>query len=183
MDSPEISAIDFPVQLWYNVEKERGIMQYYQGDRDYLALCFSKSDRKSAEKLASCLQQQRVRIWSSSRGCALNHDEDGAYFQQSRAAVILISAAWCEEPLCRAQLQIAAKLEKDMVLVFLDQTDLSADAVLAPLLSRSVRMVDYNAAAEQDFCDAMLSLLCVRDCIMDADEQPEKKSGLFGFLK
>jgi len=156
-------------------------MEYYQGDKDYLALCFAKSDRKTAEQILECLQKQRVRVWTSSRGCNLQKDADAARFQKCRAAVILVSAAWSAEELCRAQLYIASKLELDTVLVFLDETDLSTDEQLAALLSRSVRMVDYRAAAQEEFLETMMPLLCVRDCIMEADEQPEtKKTGLFG---
>lgn len=158
-------------------------MEYYQGDRDYLALCFAKENRKTAEQIAECLQKQHVRVWGSDSGCELTQDSEASRFEKSRAAVIVISKEWAADALCRLQLQAAAALDLAAVLVFIDETDLSADADLSALLSRSARMLDYNPKAEGEFTDAVMPLLCVRDCIMQEDEQPKKKkSGIFGLF-
>lgn len=159
-------------------------MNYYQGDLDYLALCYAVQNRKTAEQIARLLQEQRVRVWSSDMGCNLKQDADAARFQKCRAAVILISAQWAADTLCRIQLQAAAALELDTVLVFLDETDLSKDEQLSALLRRSVRMTDYSAKEKNAFVEAFMPLLCVRDCLMAENEEPEKKkSGLFGLFK
>ena len=159
-------------------------MDYYQGDLDYLALCYSVKDRKPAEQIARLLQERRIRVWSSDKGCCLKQDADAARFQKCRAAVILISADWAADTLCRIQMQAAAALELDTVLVFLDETDLSTDEQLSVLLRRSMRMTDYRAKEKDAFLEAFMPLLCVRDCLMAENEQPEKKkSGLFGFFK
>ena len=158
-------------------------MEYYQGDKDYLALCFAKENRKTAEKIAECLTENGVRVWSSENGCELTQDKEAARLEKCRAAVIVISKEWTADALCRMQLQAAAALELDTVLIFTDETDLSGDGDLSALLSRSVRMLDYSPKAQKDFLETVMPLLCVRDCLMDEEEQPKKKKGLFGLFK
>ncbi|MBR5371749.1 MAG: toll/interleukin-1 receptor domain-containing protein [Oscillospiraceae bacterium] len=158
-------------------------MDYYQGNADYLALCFSKENRKTAEQIAECLLDSRVRVWSTDNGCALTEDAEASRFEKCRAAVIVISKEWTADPMCRLQLQAAAALDLSTLLIFIDETDLSADADLSALLNRSDRMTDFNPKKKQEFLDAVMPLLCVRDCLMSEDEQPKKKKGLFGLFK
>ena len=158
-------------------------MDYYQGTEDYLALCFSKENRKTAEQIAECLLDSRIRVWSSDGGCELKEDAEASRFEKCRAAVIVISKEWTADPMCRIQLQAAAALDLSTVLVFIDETDLSADADLSALLSRSARMTDFSPKKKKEFLDAVLPLLCVQDCRMTEEEQPKKKKGLFGLFK
>ena len=158
-------------------------MEVYKGTADYIALCFAQENREAAEKLAEWMNRERLRVWSSDRGCNPKKKADAARLAGCRTAVILISENWLADDRYTSQLQGAAQLNKQMVLLFLDETDLSGNEALNLLLSRSVRMTDYKPDAPDECYEELLSLECIQDCKMKDDEQPDtEKTGLLGFL-
>ena len=158
-------------------------MEAYQGSRDYIALCFSPENRQTAEEIYDRLAAEKLRIWTSRRGCRPDKESDAARLSGCCTALILISAEWLGNAKYTAQLQKAAEAERQIVLLFLDDTDLSTHEELNLLLSRSTRMLDYNAENAAECMDELLSLMCVQDCRMDDGEEPDtKKIGLLGIL-
>lgn len=159
-------------------------MDAYQGNSDYIALCFSPKNRETAEKIYDQLAEARLRVWSSRRGCSPAKESDAARLAACCTALILVSAEWNADEKCTAQLRKAAEAERQIVLLFLDDTDLAQNEKLNLLLSRSTRMLDYDSGQPAGFMEELLSLMCIQDCKMAENEEPDTKKvgflGLFG---
>ena len=121
-------------------------MEVYQGKLDYIALCFAKEDRSTAEALIAKLLEKRLRVWSSERGCNVKKKDDAARFGECRTALLLISKDWLESESCAMQLRAAAEQEKALVLLFMGGANFVGKADLNALISRSARMIDYDPA-------------------------------------
>ena len=159
-------------------------MATYQGNADFIAVCFDPDDREIAEQIIARLDAGHLRVWSGSRGCNIQKKNDAARLAACRTALIIISQNWLADGKCTPQLRFAAEHELQTVLLFTDDADLSTNEELRLLLSRSVRMLDYRAESAEECFAELLSLECVQDCKMRDGEQPdEEKPGLFGFLK
>ncbi len=50
-------------------------MEVYQGKLDFIAVCFAKDDRSTAETLIEKLHAKRLRVWSSERGCNVKKEK------------------------------------------------------------------------------------------------------------
>ncbi len=158
-------------------------MEVYQGKLDFIAVCFAKDDRSTAEALIEKLYAKRLRVWSSERGCNVKKKDDAARFAQCRTALILISKDWLESETCAAQLRAAAEQEKAIVLLFLGGADLVGRDDLNALLSRSVSMIDYAPDNDADCMAELLGLECIQDCAMPEGEEPDlKKTGIWDIL-
>ena len=152
-------------------------MKAYQGNADYIAVCFSRSDQETALALTEQLSAAGLRVWYHERGCRLTKKSERERFAQSRTVLILVSAAWLSDKLCTAQLAAACELEKQHVLVFLDSSDLAGNEQLTPYLGRSVRMLDHGAETVSE----LMQLECITDCKADPGEA-DSDSGSGGFL-
>ena len=158
-------------------------MEVYQGKAEFLALCFAKENRSTADALIARLHEKRLRVWSSDRGCNVKKKDDAARFAESRTVLILISKEWLESESCIMQVRAAAEQDKALVLLFLEGADLMGKDDIRLLLSRSVRMIDYNPADDAECMEELLGLDCVRDCAMAEGEAPDlKKTGIWDFL-
>ena len=158
-------------------------MEVYQGKLDFIAVCFAKDDRSTAEALIEKLNSKRLRVWSSERGCNVKKKDDAARFAECRTALILISKDWLGSETCAAQLRAASEQEKAIVLLFLGGADLVGRDDLNALLSRSVCMLDYAPANDADSTEDLLGLECIRDCAMQENEEPDlKKTGIWDIL-
>ena len=111
-------------------------MEVYKGTADYIALCFAQENREAAEKLAEWMNTERLRVWSSDRGCNPKKKADAARLAGCRTAVILISKNWLADDRYTSQLRGAAQLNKQMVLLFLDETDLSTNEEETRLINK-----------------------------------------------
>ncbi len=158
-------------------------MEVYQGKSDFIAVCFAKDDRSTAEALITKLNGKRLRVWSSERGCNVKKKDDAARFSECRTALILISRQWLESENSAAQLRAAAEQEKALVLLFSDGSNLVGKDDLNALISRSARMIDYNPADDAECMEELFSLECIQDCMMAEGEEPDlKKNGLWDIL-
>lgn len=158
-------------------------MEVYQGKSDFIAVCFAKEDRSTAEALIAKLQEECLRVWSSERGCNVKKKDDAARFAECRTALILISKDWLESETCAMQLRAAAEQDKAYVLLFLGGTNLMGKEDLRMLLSRSARMIDYAPDDASACTEELLGLECITDCRMAEGEAPDlKKTGLWDIL-
>lgn len=158
-------------------------MEVYQGKSDFIAVCFAKDNRSTAETLIEKMQAQRLRVWSSERGCNVKKKDDAARFAECRTAVILISKDWLKSETYAMQLRAAAEQEKALVLLFLEGANLVGKEDLRMLLSRAVRMIDYAPEEDAVCMEELLGLECITDCRMAEDEEPDlKKSGIWDIL-
>ena len=158
-------------------------MEVYQGKSDFIAVCFAKNDRSTAESLIEKLQEKRLRVWSSERGCNVKKKDDAARFAECCTALLLISKDWLESETCAMQLRAAAEQEKALVLLFLNGANLVGKDNLNAMISRSTRMIDYVPDDDAAWMEELLELECIRDCMMTADEEPDlKKTGLWDIL-
>lgn len=160
-------------------------MVVYQGKSDFIAVCFDKADRDAAEMLIAKLGERRFRVWSNERGCNLTKKDDLTRFAECRTALILISKDMLESDSCAMLLRAAAQLDKALVLLFIDGTNLVGRDDLTALLSRSAYMIDFASAdPSMDIClEDVLALECVCDCMMAEDEKPDlKKTGIWDIL-
>ncbi len=159
-------------------------MEVYQGTSDFVAVCYAKEDRAAAEQLVDRLNAQRIRVWTNERGCNMKKKDDLSRFAACRTACILISKAWLAKDAFALQLEAAAKLEKQTVLLFLEGADLARNEKLGALLNRSMHMLDYVPEDETAFQEELLSLECMQDCRIADDEEPDTKqlSGLWEIL-
>ena len=156
-------------------------MESYQGTADYIALCYAAADRSAAEQLTAALQEQRLRVWVNNRGCAVAKQKDLAKLAASCTVVILISREWLGFEKCADQLRKAAELDKPLVLLFTEGADLTGRDDLNAVLSRSVRMLDYDPAKPAECISEMMQLDIVTDCRLADGEQPDnKRVGIFG---
>ena len=151
-------------------------MESYQGKNDFIALCYDNDDRAAAERIAEALNALRVRVWSNYRGCVLRKSSDAERFAVCRTVCILISAKWIKGKNNTDQLKGAVLMDKQTVLLFLDDTDLSANEETAALLNRSMRMIDCDPENPDECMQELLSMECVTDCIMAEDEEPDTKT-------
>lgn len=158
-------------------------MEAYQGTNSYIAFCFAPESREAAEPVIAKMQQARLRVWTSKRGCGFEKETDCQRFGACRTAVILVTPEWLSSPAAEAHLKGAAALEKPLVMLFAPQTDLTAYPHLQALLSRSVRMIDWNETAPEECITELLTLENITDCTMEDGEEPEmKKLGFLGFF-
>ena len=158
-------------------------MEVYKGKSEFLALCYAQQNRDAAEQIVERLNQERYRVWTNDRGLNPKKKADATRLAESRAAVILVSKDWISDEKYTNQLRGASLLQKQTVLLFLDDTDLSKHEALNLLLNRSVRMFGYNAEQPEDCFSELFSLECVQDCKMKDDEEPDtEKTGLIGLL-
>ena len=158
-------------------------MEVYQGKSDFIAVCFAKDDRSTAESLIEKLLEKRLRVWSSERGCNVKKKDDAARFAECRTALLLISKDWLESETCAMQLRAAAEQEKALVLLFLNGANLVGKDNLNAMISRSARMIDYAPDDDAAWMEELLELECIRDCMMTDDEEPDlKKTGLWDIL-
>ena len=98
------------------------------------------------------------------------------FFAVCRTVCILISAKWLKGKNNTDQLKGAVLMDKQTVLLFLDDTDLSANEETAALLNRSMRMIDCDPENPDECMQELLSMECVTDCIMAEDEEPDTKT-------
>ena len=158
-------------------------MEVYKGKSDFLVLCYAQQNRDAAEQIVERLNQERFRVWTNDRGLNPKKKADATRLAESRAAVILISKDWIGDEKYTNQLRGASMIQKQIVLLFLDDTDLSKHEELNLLLNRSVRMFGFDPKAPEEGFSQLLSLECVQDCKMKDDEEPDtEKTGLIGFL-
>ena len=158
-------------------------MEVYKGKEDFLALCYAQQNRDAAEQIVERLNEERYRVWTNDRGVNPKKKSDATRLAECRAVVILISKDWTEDEKYTNQLRGASLIQKQTVLLFLDDTDLSMHEELNLLLNRSVRMFDYKKDKPEEGFSELLSLDCVQDCKMKDDEEPDtEKTGLIGFL-
>ena len=158
-------------------------MEVYKGKSDFIALCFAQQNRDTAEKIVERLHKDRFRVWTNDRGCNPKKKTDAVRLAESRAAVILVSKDWIGDEKYTNQLRGAAHIQKQLVLIFLDDTDLSKHEELNLLLNRSVRMFDYKENEPEACFEELLALECIQDCKMKDDEEADtEKTGLIGFL-
>ena len=158
-------------------------MEVYQGKSDFIALCFAKEDRSTAEALIAKLLEKRLRVWSSERGCNVKKKDDAARFGECRTALLLISKDWLESESCAMQLRAAAEQEKALVLLFMGGANFVGKDDLNALVSRSARMIDYAPEDDAECMEELLELECIRDCMMAENEEPDlKKTGLWDIL-
>lgn len=158
-------------------------MEVYKGKSDFIALCYAQQNRDAAEQIVDRLNQDRFRVWTNDRGCNPKKKADAVRLAESRVAVILISKDWIAEEKYTNQLRGAAHIQKQLVLLFLDDTDMSKHEELNLLLNRSVRMMDFKPDAPEDCFSELLALDCITDCKMADDEEPDtEKTGIIGFL-
>lgn len=160
-------------------------MNGYQGKADFIALCFSKKDRDTAERIAELLQKAGLRVWGNDRGCRVSRKADRERLAECRTALLLISKEWLADKSCSAQLAAACETERQTVMVFLDDADLTGNAALTPYLGRAVRMIDYRPQDERACFEELFALECITDCRKQPGEQdPEPESGgLFGLFR
>lgn len=151
-------------------------MESYQGKKDYIALCYDNDDRAAAEKIAEAFNALRIRVWSNYRGCVIRKGNDAERMAFSRTVCILISKKWLKGRHNTDQLKAAGLMEKQTVLLFLDDTDLSTDEEVSAMLNRSMRMIDCRIDNLEDCMQELLSMECITDCIMPEDEEPDTKT-------
>lgn len=158
-------------------------MEVYKGKSDFIALCYAQQNRSAAEAIVDRLNSERYRVWTNDRGCNPRKKTDATRLAESRVAVILVSKDWISEAKYTDQLRGAAHINKQLVLLFLDDTDMSKHEELNLLLNRSVRMFDYKEDAPEEGFAELLSLECIQDCKMPDGEEPDtEKTGIMGFL-
>ena len=158
-------------------------MEVYKGKSDFLALCYAQQNRDAAERIVERLNQERYRVWTNDRGLNPKKKADATRLAESRAAVILVSKDWISDEKYTNQLRGASLLQKQTVLLFLDDTDLCKHENVKNLLSRSVRMFNFKPDEPEEGFSELFSLECVQDCKMKDDEEPDtEKTGLIGFL-
>ena len=158
-------------------------MEVYKGKSDFIALCYAQQNRDAAEQIVDKLNQERFRVWTNDRGCNPKKKADAVRLAESRVAVILISKDWIADEKYTNQLRGAAHIQKQLVLLFLDDTDMSKHEELNMLLNRSVRMMDFKPDAPEDCFSVLMTLDCITDCKMADDEEPDpEKTGIIGFL-
>ena len=159
------------------------MMEAYQGKLDYIALCFSADNRSAAEEICELLAKARLRVWTSKRGCDPRKDADAERLAGCTAALILVTADWAADEKSLLQLRKAAEADRQIVMLFLDDTDLSNYEDLSLMLSRSTRMLDYRAESAAECLEDLLSILCIHDCRMADNEEPDtKKIGFLGLF-
>ncbi len=158
-------------------------MEVYQGDFNFLAVCFDKKDRDAAEALIDDLHNNHLRTWSSERGCDLTQKDDAERFAACRTVLILISDDMLASNDCTALVRAAMEQDKALVLLMLNNANLVGRDELNAMLNRSVRMIDY-APENVDACiNELIALDCVYDCLMLANEAPNlKKTGFWDIL-
>ena len=158
-------------------------MEVYKGKSDFLALCYAQQNRDTAEQIVERLNEERFRVWTNDRGCNPKKKADAVRLAESRTVVILISKDWLSDEKYTNQLRGAAHIQKQLVLLFLDDTDLSKNEELNLLLNRSVRMLDYKDIEPSECFEKLFALECIQDCKMADDEEAEtEKTGLMGLL-
>ena len=158
-------------------------MEVYKGKSDFIALCYAQQNRDAAAQILERLNQARFRVWTNDRGCNPKKKADAVRLAESRVALILISKDWITEEKYTNQLRGAAHIQKQTVLVFLDDTDMSKHEELNLLLNRSVRMFDFKADAPEECMENLMSLECIQECKMADGEEPDtENTGLIGFL-
>ena len=155
-------------------------MKSYQGKREFIALCYCVKNRNAAESIAEQLGNERIRVWSTSHGCCVKKRDELERLAEARTVIILVTRDWLRDDTCKMQLRAAAELDKQLVMLFKDHTDLMQHEDLRMMLPRSVTMLDYMPESAWVTMQELFNLECITDCRMDLDEVPDtKKTGLF----
>ena len=149
-------------------------MVSYQGNADFIAMCFAMKNRSAATKIVSRLQQEQLRVWVADKGFSVQRKENLERLAVCRTALILVSKQWLADELCVGQLKAAAALERQVVLLFLDESELTGNDAVQAMLPRSARLLSYSADSE-DWLKELLELECITDCKRAAGEDPQNK--------
>ena len=158
-------------------------MVSYQGNADFIAMCFSMKNRSLASKIIKRLQSEQLRVWIAEKGFSVQRKEDLERLGQCRTALILVSRQWLADELCVGQLKAAAALERQTVLLFLDESDLTGNEPVQSLLNRSMRMISYQADSDEWFKE-LSAMDCFTNCRLQDGENPEtKKVSLWSFFR
>ena len=149
-------------------------MESYQGNADFIAVCSSAKNRSAASKIIKRLQSEKLRVWVGDKGFNVQRREDLERLSQCRTALILVSKQWLADENCVNQLKAATTLERQTVLLFLDESDLTGNETVQSMLNRSARMISYQADSDEWFKE-LKALDCITDCTLNDGEQPEMK--------
>ena len=155
-------------------------MKSYQGSREYIAFCYSVKDRNAAETIAAKLNDERIRVWSTQRGCCVKRRDELERLAEARTVLILVSKNWLADETCKMQVRAATELGKQLVMLFLNGVDLMQHEDVRMMLGRDVRMIDYLPESAWVCWKELMELEAVTDCKMDLDEKPDtKRTGWF----
>lgn len=149
-------------------------MVSYQGNADFIAMCFAMKNRLLASKIINRLQKEQLRVWVADKGFSVQRKEDLERLAVCRTALILVSKQWLADELCTGQLKAAAALERQAVLLFLDESELTGNDAVQAMLPRSAHLLSYSADSEE-WLKELLSLECITDCKYGAGEDPQTK--------
>lgn len=158
-------------------------MESYQGSADFIAVCSAAKNRTAASRIIRQLQSEKLRVWVADKGFNAQRREDLERLSQCRTALILVSKQWLADENCVNQLRAASALERQTVLLFLDETDLNGVETVQSALNRSMRMISYQQDSDE-WVKELKTLDCVTDCLLQDGEQPEmKKVSLRSFFR
>lgn len=146
--------------------------QHYTGSEDYAAVCYAEADAQAIEPILRGMQDRGFRIW---HGTDQPLETVAEHLTQCRCIIIFISAAGVQEQSMRRQINFSIELNKNLLIVYLEDVNLSAGMRLQ--LGTIQAMFRQRHATVDAFLDELLKARILEGCFTPkAPAKPEENA-------
>lgn len=153
----------------------------YSGSEPYLFVSYSHKDAAAAMEIINRLQSLGCRVWFDG-GIELGREWDdfiAEHLENCGSFVSFISENYLASKNCKDELKLALELSKPMLLVYLENCQLTGGIRLRASALQHISKTDFSNP--DDFYDKLVNSKSIRLC--SDDNAVEEKTGLFGKIK
>lgn len=156
----------------------------YQGDEKYIFVSYSHKDTSKVSGIISRLNEEGYRVWYDS-GIVPGSEWDeniANHIETCGCFIAFMSENYLKSNNCKDELNYARDLEKDRLVVYLEETNLPSG--MAMRINRLQSVFKYSYKSDKDFYEKLFSADCLDKCkaANEKEEKDEKKKAVINTL-
>ncbi|MBE6756752.1 MAG: toll/interleukin-1 receptor domain-containing protein [Ruminococcaceae bacterium] len=143
----------------------------YQGDQKYIFISYSHKDISKVDEIICKLSESGYNVWFDS-GIVPGSEWDeniAQHIEKCGCFIAFMSENYLESNNCKDELNYARDLEKDRLVVYLEEVTLPSG--LAMRINRLQSVFKYAYKSENDFYEKLFSADCLAQCKVKKSEE------------
>lgn len=148
----------------------------YCGDEKYIFISYSHKDTHRVSSIINALAENGYNVWYDS-GIVPGSEWDeniASHIENCGCFIAFISNNYLKSNNCKDELNFARDLEKDRLVIYLENVTLTSGVAMR--INRLQSVFRYAYTSEDEFCEKLFSAECLEQCKGKTEEKEDNAS-------